>query len=134
MVARYVEAHGGTPLIENQSRAIFLVQDQGGVTPRVVGDFNNWAAAANGQDPAVGVATRIDGTDWSYLETSVYTNARAEYVLLFPAEARPDPLNPRTVAAFAGPRLEAADAAVGGAARARRSHRRCRPEPSSKRR
>jgi enterochelin esterase-like enzyme len=106
IVARYVEAHGGTPLIENQSRAIFLVQDQGGVTPRVVGDFNNWAAAANGQDPSVGVATRIDGTDWSYLETSVYTNARAEYVLLFPAEARPDPLNPRTVAAFAGPRSE----------------------------
>jgi enterochelin esterase-like enzyme len=106
LVARYVEAHGGTPLIENQSRAIFLVQDQGGVTPRVVGDFNNWAVAANGQDPAVGVTTRIDGTDWSYLEASVYTNARAEYVLLFPAEALPDPLNPRTVAAFAGPRSE----------------------------
>lgn len=106
IVARYVEAHGGSPLIENQSRAIFLVQDQGGVTPRVVGDFNNWAAAANGQDPTIGVATRIDGTDWSYLETSVYTNARAEYVLLFPDEARPDPLNPRTVAAFSGPRSE----------------------------
>jgi enterochelin esterase-like enzyme len=106
MVARYVEAHGGSPLIESQSRVIFLVQDQDGVTPRVVGDFNNWAAAANGQDPTVGVATRIEGTDWSYLEASIYTNARAEYVLLFPMEARPDPLNPRTVAAVAGPRSE----------------------------
>jgi len=105
-VTRYVEAHGGTPLVENQSRAIFLVQDQGGVTPRVVGDFNNWAAGANGQDPTIGVPTRIDGTDWSYLESSVFTNARAEYVLLFPTDARPDPLNPRTVAAFAGPRSE----------------------------
>ena len=105
-VMRYVEAHGGTPLVENQSRAIFLVQDQGGVTPRVVGDFNNWAAGANGQDPTIGVPTRIDGTDWSYLESSVFTNARAEYVLLFPTDARPDPLNPRTVAAFAGPRSE----------------------------
>ena len=106
IVARYVEAHGGSPLIESQSRVVFLVQDQDGVTPRVVGDFNNWAAAANGQDPTVGVATRIEGTDWSYLEASIYTNARAEYVLLFPMEARPDPLNPRTVAAFAGPRSE----------------------------
>jgi enterochelin esterase-like enzyme len=106
IVARYVDAHRGSPLIENQARAIFLVQDQGGVTPRVIGDFNNWAAAANGQDPTIGVTTRIDGTDWSYLEASVYTNARAEYVLLFPAEARPDPLNPRTVAAFTGPRSE----------------------------
>jgi enterochelin esterase-like enzyme len=106
VLLRYVEAHGGTPLVENQSRAIFVVQDQGGVTPRVIGDFNNWAAGANGQDPDVGVTTRIQGTDWSYLEASVYTNARAEYVLLFPTDARPDPLNPRTVAAFAGPRSE----------------------------
>jgi enterochelin esterase-like enzyme len=105
-VTQYIERHGGTPLVENQSRAIFVVQDQEGVTPRVVGDFNNWAAGANGQDPAIGVPTRIEGTDWSYLESSVYTNARAEYVLLFPTDARPDPLNPRTVAAFAGPRSE----------------------------
>jgi enterochelin esterase family protein len=105
-IERYITRRGGTPLIENQSRAIFLVQDRGGVTPRVVGDFNNWAAAANGQDPAVGVPTRIDGSDWSYLESSIYTNARAEYVLLFPAEAVADPRNPRTVNAFAGPRSE----------------------------
>jgi enterochelin esterase-like enzyme len=103
---RYIEMHGGTPLVENQSRAVFLVQDQNGVTPRVVGDFNNWAAGRNGQDPAVGVPTRIEGTDWSSYETSVYTNARAEYVLLFETETRTDPHNPRTVAAFTGPRSE----------------------------
>jgi enterochelin esterase family protein len=72
----------------------------------VVGDFNDWAAAANGVDPSVGTPVRITGTDWSYLETSIYTNARAEYVLLFPADAIADPRNPRIVNAFAGPRSE----------------------------
>jgi enterochelin esterase family protein len=105
-IERYIAAHGGTPLIENQSRAIFLVQDRGGATPRVVGDFNNWAASANGQDPSVGVPTRIEGTDWSYLDAMIYTNARAEYVLLYDSEAIGDPKNPRTVNGFAGPRSE----------------------------
>jgi len=105
-IEAYLEAHGGTPLVENQSRAVFLVQDRDGQTPRIVGDFNNWAAAPNGQDPTMGVPTRIEGTDWSYLEAPVYTNARAEYVLLFPAEAVVDPHNPRTVPAAAGPHSE----------------------------
>jgi enterochelin esterase family protein len=105
-IERYIASHGGTPLVENQSKTIFLVQDRNGETPRIVGDFNNWAAGANGQDPSVGVPTRIEGTDWSYLEASIYTNARAEYVLLYAAEAVPDPRNPRTVQAFAGPRSE----------------------------
>jgi len=105
-IEAFLSARGGTPLVENQSRAVFLVQDRRGVTPRIVGDFNDWAASANGQDPAVGVPVRIEGTDWSYLETTIYTNARAEYVLLFPDETTPDPHNPRTIAAFAGPRSE----------------------------
>jgi enterochelin esterase-like enzyme len=105
-IEHFIAAHGGTPVIENQSKAVFLVQDRGGATPRIVGDFNNWAAAENGPDPSVGVPTRIEGTDWSYLDASIYTNARVEYVLLFESEAIPDPKNPRTVSAFAGPRSE----------------------------
>lgn len=105
-IERFITARGGTPIVENQSRAVFFVQDVNGETPRVVGDFNNWAAGANGLDPAVGVPTRIEGTDWSYVESTIYTNARAEYVLLFPAETRPDPRNPRIVSNFAGPRSE----------------------------
>lgn len=105
-IERYIAAHGGTPLIENQSRAIFLVQDRNGAPLRVVGDFNDWAAGTNGQDPAIGITTRIEGTDWSYLEASVYTNARVEYVLVNGAEAVADPRNPRTVNSFAGPRSE----------------------------
>lgn len=107
-IEAFIAARGGTPVIENQSRAVFLVQDRNGVTPRVVGDFNDWAAGAGGQgqDPSVGVPTRIQGTDWSFLDVPVYTNARAEYVLLFPTETTTDPHNPRSVAAFAGPRSE----------------------------
>ncbi|MEZ5289421.1 MAG: alpha/beta hydrolase-fold protein, partial [Vicinamibacterales bacterium] len=107
-IEAYIRAHGGTPLVENQSRVIFPVRDRDGVTPRIVGDFNNWAAGpgGQGQDPAAGTPTRIPGTDWSYLEASIYTNARAEYVLLFPNETAVDPLNPRTVQSAAGPRSE----------------------------
>jgi enterochelin esterase-like enzyme len=105
-IERFITGRGGTPIVENQSRAVFFVQDVNGETPRIVGDFNNWAAGTNGLDPTVGVPTRIDSTDWSYLESTIYTNARAEYVLLFASETRPDPRNPRIVATYAGPRSE----------------------------
>ncbi len=102
----FIARHGGTPIVTGQSRVVFFVQDQDGRTPRIVGDFNNWAAAANGQDPTVGTPARIEGTDWSYLDATVYTNARAEYVLLFDTETRPDPNNPRIVQAFSGVKSE----------------------------
>lgn len=120
-VDAYVARHGGTPLVENQSRLIFLAKDVDGATPRVVGDFNRWGQAPpSGQPPpaagsATGTMTRIDGTDWSYLEGTAWTNARLEYVLVVDARAgapaagasvRPDPLNPRAVESFAGPRSE----------------------------
>ena len=102
----YVTARGGTPLVENQSRLILLAQDVNGATPRIVGDFNQWASTPAGYDASIGTTTRIEGTDWSYLETSAYTNARVEYVLLFAKEARPDPLNPRSVSTYSGPHSE----------------------------
>ena len=79
----------------------------------MVGDFNAWAlrpspgqAAQPVYDAAIGKMTRIDGTTWSYLEGTAYTNARAEYVLFFDADAAADPMNPRKVQAYAGPRSE----------------------------
>jgi enterochelin esterase family protein len=105
-IETFITTRGGTPIIENQTQVVFLVQDVNGETPRIVGDFNNWAAGTNGQDTTIGVPTRIEGTDWSTLETSVYTNARAEYVLLFERETRPDPHNPRVVPSFAGVKSE----------------------------
>ena len=106
LIEKYLAAHGGTPLIENQVQLVFLAQDVNGAPPRVVGDFNAWAATPQGYDATIGKMTRIDGTSWSFLESTAYTNARLEYTLLYEKEARPDPLNPRMVQAYAGPRSE----------------------------
>ena len=105
-IEKFIAAKGGTPIVENQTRLVFLAKDVNGKTPRVVGDFNAWAATPQGYDAAIGKMTRIDGTTWSYLEGTAYTNARAEYVLFFDAEAAADPMNPRAVQAYAGPRSE----------------------------
>jgi len=112
-VEKFIAARGGTPIIENQTRLVFFARDANGAPPRVVGDFNAWAlrpgsgqAAQPVYDAAIGKMTRIDGTSWSYLEGTAYTNARAEYVFFFDKEAVADPLNPRTVQAYAGPRSE----------------------------
>lgn len=107
VIERFVAAKGGTPIVENQTRLIFLARDVNGATPRVVGDFNAWASTPQGYDVSVGSMTRIAGTSWSFLEGTAYTNARVEYVFLFDAEATPDPLNPHTAQANAGPRSEA---------------------------
>jgi enterochelin esterase-like enzyme len=105
-VEEYIAAKGGTPIIEQNARLVFFVQDVDGRTPRIVGDFNNWATTPQGYDATAGTPTRIEGTPWSYLEGSAFTNARLEYVLLFEKETRPDPKNPRTVRTFVGPRSE----------------------------
>lgn len=105
-IEKFVAAKGGTPIVENQTRLVFFARDVNGKTPRVVGDFNAWAATPQGYDAAIGKMTRIDGTTWSYLEGTSYTNARAEYVFFFDADTVADPLNPRTVQAYAGPRSE----------------------------
>ena len=106
LVEKFVAAKGGTPIVENQTRLIFLAKDRDGQTPRIVGDFNNWAITQVGYDVMIGKPTRIEGTSWSFLESTSYTNARLEYVLFFDKDAVPDPLNRRTVQAFAGPRSE----------------------------
>jgi enterochelin esterase-like enzyme len=103
---RYVEARGGTPIVENTTQLHFLVRDVDGVPPRVVGDFNQWGATPQGPDPKAGTPVRVAGTDWSWLEGSAYTNARIEYVLLTPTAATADPLNPRVVETSVGRRAE----------------------------
>lgn len=105
-IEKFIAARGGTPIVENQTRLVFFARDVNGKTPRVVGDFNAWAATPQGYDAAIGKMTRVDGTTWSYLEGMAYTNARAEYVFFFDEETAADPLNPRAVQAYAGPRSE----------------------------
>ncbi|MGE0863851.1 MAG: alpha/beta hydrolase, partial [Vicinamibacterales bacterium] len=105
-IETFIAARGGTPIVENQTRLVFFARDVNGATPRVVGDFNAWAATPQGYDANIGKMTRIDGTTWSYLEGTSYTNARVEYIFFFGEEAAADPLNPRAVQAYAGPRSE----------------------------
>ena len=135
-IEKFIAAKGGNPIIESQNRLVFFAKDKNGQTPRIVGDFNAWAATPKGYDASIGTMTRIDGTQWSYLEGTAYTNARVEYVFLFDKEAVADPLNPRIAQAYAGPRSEVrmpfwpaqpeVDDIGGGAGRraARRNHRR----------
>ncbi len=85
---------------------MFFAKDKDGQAPRIVGDFNAGRRRAQGYDASIGKPTRIEGTSWSYLESTSYTNARLEYVFFFDKEAAPDPMNPRTVQAYAGPRSE----------------------------
>ena len=105
-VEKFLAAKGGSPIIENQTRLIFFAKDKDGKPPRIVGDFNNWAVTPQGYDTAIGQTARIEGSQWSYLEATSYTNARVEYVFFFDKEAAADPLNPRQVQAYAGPRSE----------------------------
>lgn len=105
-IEKFITAKGGTPIIENQTRLVFLAKDKDGQTPRIVGDFNGWAVTPQGYDVNVGTATRIEGSSWSYVQSTSYTNARLEYGFLFDKDYTTDPMNPRTVQAFAGPRSE----------------------------
>jgi enterochelin esterase family protein len=105
-IEKFIASKHGTPIIENQTRLIFLARDKDGKPPRIVGDFNAWAVTPAGYDVNVGKTTRLDGSSWSYLESTAYTNARLEYGFLFDQEYLVDPMNPRQVQAFTGPRSE----------------------------
>src|SRR5436190_19690518 len=49
-IEKFIAARHGTPIIENQSRLIFLAKKKNGQAPRIVGDFKNWAATSRGYD------------------------------------------------------------------------------------
>ena len=88
-IEKFIAAKGGKPIIENQTRLVSSPRTTTASTPRVVGDFNAWAATPQGYDASIGKMTRIDGTNWSFLEGTSYTNARVEYVFLFDKEPSP---------------------------------------------
>jgi len=106
VIEKFIAAKHGTPIIENQTRLVFLARDKDGRPPRIVGDFNAWAVTPKGYDANIGRTTRLEGSSWSYVEATSYTNARLEYGFLFDNEYVVDPMNPRQVQAFAGPRSE----------------------------
>ncbi len=107
MVERFLATRGGNPVVDQNARLTFFVKDDPtGRVPRIVGDFNNWATTPQGYDPKAGTPTRIDGTPWSYVEASAFTNARLEYVFLYEKDTAPDPRNTRKIRTFSGERSE----------------------------
>ena len=132
-IEKFVAAKGGTPIIENQTRLIFLVKDKDGVAPRIVGDFNGWATTAQGYDVSIGQTTRLEGTSWSYLESTLYTNARLEYVF-FSTRRRPGSAESTHRPGVCGAAIRSADAVLGRAARSRRARARRRRANSSPKR
>lgn len=107
LVERFLESRGGNPIVDQNARLTFFVKDDpSGLVPRVVGDFNAWATTPQGYDQKAGTPTRIDGTPWSYVEGTAFTNARLEYVFLYEKDTRPDPRNTRTIRTFSGDRSE----------------------------
>lgn len=107
LVERFLEVRGGNPVVDQNARLTFFVKDDpAGRIPRIVGDFNNWATTPQGYDPKAGTPVRIEGTPWSYVETTAFTNARLEYVFLYEKDTAPDPRNPRKIRTFSGERSE----------------------------
>ena len=118
LIEQYI-AGRPNPIIEDNSRLVFFLKDDGsGRQPRVIGDFNAWSTGPQGYDQTAGTPIRVEGTPWSYVDTSGYSNSRLEYVFLYDKdkngekaaeadrESRPDPRNPRKVRTFAGERSE----------------------------
>jgi enterochelin esterase-like enzyme len=107
LVEQFLAARGGNPVIDQNARLTFFVKDDPtGRVPRIVGDFNAWATTPQGYDQKAGTPIRIEGTPWSYLEGTAFTNARLEYVFLFEKDTAPDPRNGRTIRTFSGDRSE----------------------------
>jgi enterochelin esterase family protein len=107
LVERFLERRGGNPVVDQNARLTFFVKDDpAGRRPRIVGDFNNWATTPQGYDQTAGTPTRIEGTSWSYVETTAFTNARLEYVFLYDKDTAPDPRNTRRIRTFSGERSE----------------------------
>ena len=80
-----------------------------------------WAVTPQGYDVSIGKPTRIEGTSWSYLESTSYTNARLEYVFFFDKEAAAGSDEPAHRAGVRGTAVGSAHAVLGGAAGSRRA-------------
>lgn len=97
-----------TPLIENDSTAVFLFRGEA-ASVGLLGDMSLW----NGALPLA----RIDGTDLWYRRDTFEPNARLEYLFMVDGDfagfgsellGRPDPMNPHRVLSGFGPFSELA--------------------------
>ena len=93
-----IEKNNGTPLNSNQS-LLFLVKHDGKRPPRLVGDFNEWAAT-DGRFAQSGAMNRIGETSWYSFQVDALPRARFEYAVQIGQQKLPDPRNPRIVETF----------------------------------
>jgi len=96
-IEQYLNLFGRTPIVEGDT-AIFLAEGDGTHPPRVVGDFTD--GGEYGEPITDGAMTRIDGTDWYYLELRLEPDARIHYTIALGDQGRLDPRNPRHVKSF----------------------------------
>ena len=89
------------PLIEGDTTAIFLYQDDQAASVGVAGDFNGW-------DPGNGPLTQAGSTDLFYRSYIFEPNARLDYKFVVGSNWILDPLNPNTVLGGFGPNSELA--------------------------
>ncbi|MDD5565097.1 MAG: alpha/beta hydrolase-fold protein, partial [Thermoanaerobaculaceae bacterium] len=87
----------GGPAAGGDATVTFLAKRAGGTAPRVVSDVTGWGEHADGTfDVAAGTMTRVERTEWYWLQANVAPGARIEYLIADgPADYRLDPHNPR---------------------------------------
>ena len=99
-----IDKNRGTPLIFGND-LIFLIKHAGKNAPKLVGDFNEWAAS-DGRFADSGKMQKIGSTDWFFYQVKALPKARFEYAVQIGHEQAADPNNPRTVTTFGSIRSE----------------------------
>ena len=106
-IEKFVASKGGTPIVENQTRLIFLVKDQDGFDAAHRRRLQRLGGDAAGLRRLDRQDRRGSRARRGRISRARRTRTRASSTcLFFDKDAVPDPLNPRTVPAFAGPRSE----------------------------
>ena len=106
-IEKFVASKGGTPIVENQTRLIFLVKDKDGSRPA----HRRRLQRLGGDAAGLRRVDRQDDADRGHVvvvsrEHVVHERAARVRASSSTRNAVPDPLNQRTVQAFAGPRSE----------------------------
>ncbi len=106
VVRRFIVAAGPVPIVDG-TRITFIVEARTHeAPPRIVGDFNGWAARADSYDPAAGTMIPLPGTPFFYLQADVRPAARLEYLIARGTRFETDPRNPRRVRSATGDHSE----------------------------
>jgi hypothetical protein len=89
----------GEPTAGGDVTVTFLAKRVAGRAPRIVSDVTGWGEHVDGTfDFKAGTMTRVDQTEWYFLDAQVAPRARIEYLIAYRVtDYRLDPHNPRKV-------------------------------------